>query len=183
GGNIRQQRSEFTSIGTPHSQVVGSMFAQDEQGLVKDHLTFFGALGLSHHPQISTQIDGNAALVYSPVKNHSVRASFGRAHRDPAFLENFLDFRRQFGPKDGFQSSNPNLLPEAIQSFEAGYRGRFAPGRTRVELFADAFSEKLRDLIGIVTENVAPGTLPQYPTVTVIQQFRNIDNRNGQGLE
>ncbi len=183
GGNLRNQRSEFTSIAEPHSQVVGSVFVQNEQVVVKDRLTLFGAVGLSHHPEIDQQIDGNAAVILTPVKGHTLRASFGRGHRDPAFLESFINFRRRFGPAEGYQSSNPNLEPETMKAFELGYRGRFSIGQSRLQVFADAFQEEIRDLVGIVTTNVAAGSLPEYPTVTVVQQFRNVDNRDGKGFE
>lgn len=183
GGNFRYQRSDFTSLSGAHDQLVGGVFIQDEQVLVKDRVTFFGAAGLSRHPEIDPQFDGNAALVVSPSKHHAFRASVGRGHRDPSFLENFINFRRQFGPRAGYQSPNTDLKPETMLSWEAGYHGRFDVGTARVSVFAEGFRENFDNLVSIVTTNVAPGTLPQYPTVTVEQQFRNIEDRTGKGFE
>jgi iron complex outermembrane receptor protein len=183
GGNARYQRSAFTSIATPHSQAVGGVFVQEEHELVADRVRLSGAVGVSHHPEIPLQVDGNAALIVTPVADHTLRLSFGRAHRDPAFLENFINFRRVFGTAQGYQSSNRDLAPEAIVAFEAGYHGRFKLAGSRLSLFAEAFREDLDDLIGIVTRTVPAGSVPEFPTVTVLQQFRNVENRRGHGFE
>jgi outer membrane receptor protein involved in Fe transport len=183
GGNLRYQRSTFTSLGVPREQVVGSVFVQNEQVVVKDRLLLFGAVGLSHHPEIDLQVDGNAAVIVTPVDGHTLRASFGRGHRDPSFLENFIDFRRRIANQDGYQSSNKDLAPESMQAWELGYRGRVKLGASRVQVFADAFQEKIRGLIGIVTNPVPAGSLEQFPTVTIVQQFQNVDDRDGRGFE
>jgi outer membrane receptor protein involved in Fe transport len=185
GGNLRQQRTNASNLGgVSHSQVVGGVFVQNEQRLIADHLSVFGAIGLSYHPEIPTQVDGNIALLATPFRDHTLRFSFGRAHRDPSFGENFLNFRRKFGPSDGYQEPNLDLAPESIQSYEAGYHGRVHLGtNTRLELFAQGFKERLNDLIGIVTTVVPRGTLPDYPTATILQQFRNLETRDGKGFE
>jgi outer membrane receptor protein involved in Fe transport len=184
GGNLRYQRSNSTNLGgTAHSQVVGGVFVQDQQELVKDRLSLFGAVGVSDHPEIPVQVDGNAALIATVVPNHTLRFSFGRAHRDPSFGENFINFRRKFGPADGFQEPNLELEPESIKAWEAGYHGRADLGSARLQLFAEGFKERISDLIGIVTTNVGAGTVPDLPTVTVLQQFRNLETRDGKGFE
>jgi iron complex outermembrane receptor protein len=184
GGNLRHQLTNASNLGgVSHKQLVGGVFVQDEQTLIADHLTVFGAIGVSHHPEIPTQVDGNIAVIATPVTDHTFRLSFGRAHRDPSFGENFLNFRRRFGPADGYQQPNLDLAPESIQSYEAGYHGRVHVGSARLELFAQGFKERLNDLIGIVTSVVPRGTLPDYPTATVLQQFRNLETRDGKGFE
>jgi iron complex outermembrane receptor protein len=183
GSNVRYQRSTFTNIAVPHSQVVWGVFAQDEQTLVPDRLTLTGALGVSGHPEIETQVDGNLALVWSATRDHSVRLSAGRAHRDPSFNENFFDFRRRFGTRDGYQASNLELRPESLRSLEAGYHGRLRTGSSTVKVFAEGYVEQVRDLINTVNTIVPAGTLPNHPTVTLVQQFRNLENRDGWGLE
>ncbi len=184
GGNLRYQRSEFTTIGTPHDQVVGSAFLQNEQAVIPDRLVVFGALGLSHHPELDPQVDGNAALVVTPLKDHTLRVSFGRGHRDPSFNESYNSFRRRIGPADAYLAGSVDLKPESIQAWEVGYRGRFSlGGSTRVQVFADAFQEKLRDLIGSATTVVPAGSVPQAPTATILQKFRNLDARDGKGFE
>jgi outer membrane receptor protein involved in Fe transport len=67
GGNLRYQRSEFTILDEPHGQVVGSVFVQNEQTVIPDRLSVFGAVGLSHHPEIDPQVDGNAAIILTPI--------------------------------------------------------------------------------------------------------------------
>jgi iron complex outermembrane recepter protein len=184
GGNLRYQRSEFTTILTPHGQVVGSVFAQNEQSIIADRLSIFGAVGLSHHPEIDVQVDGNAAIVATPIKNHTVRVSFGRGHRDPSFNENYNSFSRRVGPNTLYIAGRTDLQPESIQAWEVGYRGRFSlSGSSRVILFADAFQEKLRDLVGSRTTPVRAGTIPQSPAATLLQEFVNFDARDGRGFE
>ena len=185
GGNLRYQRSAFTNIGTPHDQIVGSVFLQDEQSVITDRLVVFGAVGVSHHPELDPQLNGNAAVVVTPIKDHNVRVSFGRGHRDPSFIENYTTFRRRVGNADAYQTGRIDIKPESVQSWEAGYRGRFALGGTsRLTLTADAFSEELRDLIGTrVTNNVPAGSIPQFPTATILQEFVNLETRDGKGFE
>jgi iron complex outermembrane receptor protein len=183
GGNVRYQRSEFINIATPHTQVVGGVFAQDEQTLVKDRLTLFGAVGVSVHPEIPTQVDGNVALVLTPVVNHSLRLSAGRGHRDPSFNENFLNFPRRIGPRDGLQIPNLTLRAESLRSVEAGYHGRFSRGDSSVRVFAEGFVEEVEDLINIVNQIVPAGSVAGRPTVTILQQFQNSESRQGWGFE
>jgi iron complex outermembrane receptor protein len=185
GGNVRYQRSAFTNIGTPHDQIVGGVFLQDEQTVITDRLVLFGAVGVSHHPELNPQLDGNAAVVVTPIKDHNLRLSFGRGHRDPSFIENYTTFRRQVGTADAYQTGRVDIKPESIAAWEAGYRGRFRlSGSSRLTLSADAFSEKLRDLIGTrVTNNVPAGSIPQFPTATILQEFVNLEARDGKGFE
>lgn len=184
GGNLRYQKSRFTTLVSEQDQVVGSLFVQNQQTLIADRVTLFGAVGLSHHPEIDLQVDGNAALVVTPAKDHSLRVSFGRAHRDPSFNENYNGFRRQIGPAEAYLAGRTDLAPETIRSWEAGYHGRIhLRGDSRLTVFAEGFSEKLRDLIGSVTTVVPRGSLPQAPRATLLQQFRNLDARDGKGFE
>jgi iron complex outermembrane receptor protein len=184
GGNLRYQKSRFTTLDRAHDQVVGSVFLQNEQTLVPDRLLLFGALGVSHHPEIDLQFDGNAALVFSPAKDHSLRVSFGRAHRDPSFNENYNGFRRRIGPAQAYLAGRTDLAPESIKAWEVGYHGRIhLRDGARLSVFAEGFSERLRDLIGSVTTPVRAGSLPQAPQATLLQEFRNLDARDGKGFE
>ena len=78
-----------------------------------------------------------------------------------------------------------DIKPESIAAWEAGYRGRFKlGGSSRLTVSADAFTEKLRDLIGTrVTNNVPAGSIPQFPTATILQEFVNLEARDGKGFE
>lgn len=183
GGNARQQRSSFTNIGRPHSQVVGSVFGVAEQAIVKDRLSFTGAVGLGHHPELDPQIDGNAALILTPVDDHSLRVSFGRAHRDPSFGESYFDFPRIIGGRQGYQAGNTDLAPEELISWEAGYHGQLRFGSSSVRLFAEAFRADYKSLIGAPAVNVPIGSIPQVPTAVVLQQFKNLEDREGWGFE
>jgi outer membrane receptor protein involved in Fe transport len=184
GGNVRYQRSQFTTILTPHDQLVGSVFLQNQQSLASDRLILFGAVGLSRHPELDLQVDGNAAIVLAPVRNHTLRVSFGRAHRDPAFNENYNNFRRQIGSASALLAGRTDLRPETIRAWEAGYRGRFPFGGTsRLAVFADVFTEDINDLIGSVTRPVPRGSLPQAPDATIFTEFRNLEARDGKGFE
>jgi iron complex outermembrane receptor protein len=183
GGNARFQRSTQNNLGTPHNQTVWGVFAQDEQVLVPERLAFVGAVGLSGHPEIPVQVDANLALVATVAEGHALRVSAGQGHRDPSFTENYIDFQRRIGTRDGYQTGNTDLEPESIRSLEAGYRGRFSVGSSTVRLFLEGFRENVEDLIGTVTTVVPAGTIPRYPTVTAVQQFQNLENRKGRGFE
>jgi iron complex outermembrane receptor protein len=184
GGDARYQRSKFTTILNPHGQLVGSVFVQDEQSIISDRLSVFGAVGLSHHPETDPQIDGNAAIVATPIKDHTVRVSYGRGHRDPSFSENYNGFSRRVGANTLYISGRTDLEPESIKAWEVGYRGRFSlAGSSRIVLFVDGFDEKLRNLIGARSGPVPRGSIPQSPDATTLQEFVNLDARDGQGFE
>lgn len=181
GGNVRYERSRFTVIGTPHDQLVGAAFVQDEQQIVGDKLKIYGALGVSTHPEIPTQVDGNLALVWSPATHHALRLSAGRAHRDPSFNENFFDFLRS---PTFYLGPNTDLDPESLRALEFGYHGRvrFA-GTSSLRFFAEGFVEEVNDLLELVTTRVPQGSIAGRPTVTVLQRFENIEDRDGKGFE
>jgi outer membrane cobalamin receptor len=184
GGNAREQRTTFTNLGPAHSQGVWSVFGVLDQSLVGDRMRVVGALGVGDHPEIPLQLDGNAALILTPIDDHSLRLSFGRAHRDPSFGENFFDFPRQFpGGRQGYQAGNTELAPESLVSLEAGYHGLIRAGSSTLGLFAEAFRADVKDLIAAPAVNVPAGTIAQYPTATVLQQFKNLEDRKGWGYE
>ncbi len=183
GGNARWQRSTFTNIGQPRNQWVGGVFVQNEQVVVPDRLTLTGALGISEHPETPTQFDGNLALVFSPTDGHALRVSAGRAHRDPSMNENFFDFLRLVGTRQIYLAPNLDLEPESLRSLEFGYHGRVKAGAGTLRLFAEGYVEQVKDLIELVSFNVARGSIARYPTVTSVQRFQNVQDRDGKGFE
>jgi iron complex outermembrane receptor protein len=183
GGNVRWSRSEFTNIGEPRDQVVGGVFVQNEQALVPDKLTLTAALGVSDHPETDTQFDGNLALVATPVEGHSFRVSAGRAHRDPSMNENFFDFLRLVGTRQIYLAPNLDLEPESLRSLEFGYHGRVKTASGTLRLFAEGYVEEVKDLIELLSLTVPRGSIARYPTVTAVQQFQNVQDRDGKGFE
>lgn len=184
GANARHQRTTFTNLGGAHNQFVGSVFTVVDQSIVKDRLSVVAAVGVGYHPETPAQVDGNAAIIFSPLANHAFRASFGRAHRDPSFGENFFDFKRIYPPnRPGYQGGNRDLDPETLISWEGGYHGNFNAGKSSVRLFAEAFRTEFNDLIAAPVVTVPAGSVPQYPQAVVLQQFQNLENREGWGFE
>jgi len=111
-----------------------------------------------------------AALVYSPAKEHSLRASFGSAFRNPAYFEAYMQVPvlGQFNPDADLLSSTAGLLyssnvvtadpraglafrgrpgmkPERLLSFEFGYAAAFLDGR--INLHLDYFFNMVSGLI------------------------------------
>ncbi|NIM52075.1 MAG: TonB-dependent receptor [Gemmatimonadales bacterium] len=80
-----------------------------------------------------------------------VRASIGKAFKEPTFFENFAD--------SPFARGNPDLEPERTTSWEVGVEQVLLHGRLR--LAATYFEQRFRDLIQFTFTVPAPGD-PNY---------------------
>ncbi len=123
------------------------------------------------------------SLVYSFLKNHHFRLSFGKAFRNPALLENFIEldiFPEDLGMKMKIMG-NPDLEPESIYTTEIAYQGIFYNNRLKVRL--TGFYSELKDLIEMGP--AAYSYTPLMPGVLLpeILQFMNIEDARALGGE
>lgn len=97
------------------------------------------------HPTFSPR----AAILLTPLPNHTFRASVSVGYRPPTLLETHADMRfpSPFNPP-GTPTlqllGNRNMIPEQLISYEVGYQGWFMKHRLRVR--ADLFANLIRDL-------------------------------------
>ena len=109
---------------------------------------------------INPTVSPRAALLYKPVPDHTFRLAGSVAFRPPTLVETHLDSRAVVtlpppipSPAPTPVVGSPNLGPEQIISYDAGYQGWFLRHRLRVR--ADLFFNHISDLISFVV----PGTV------------------------
>jgi outer membrane receptor protein involved in Fe transport len=108
------------------------------------------------------QFSPKIALVWSPTRDHSFRATFNQAFQFASPAEKFLYIlRTATNPYTGLKSyiaylGNENLNVEKITGYELGYKGIF--GKTFF-ISVDCYYNLLKDFI----TDLAPGVHPNYP--------------------
>lgn len=128
------------------------LFLQDEValgGVIKDlwgadvghlHLTAglrFDANYVKRWGWTDWELSPRAALVWAPVRNHSIRVGYAHAFLKPKFYEAFMDVRTEDPLNMGFDRfniTNPDLENETIDSIEAGYFTSLLDGRLALRL-------------------------------------------------
>jgi iron complex outermembrane receptor protein len=135
------------------------LYLQDEWQPAK---TWAATLGVRYDMNtfINPTVSPRAALLYRPATDHSFRLSVSVAYRPPTLVENYLDARAVVtlppptpSPAPAPVVGSPNLGPEQIISYDAGYQGWFLKHRLRVR--ADLFFNHISDLISFAV----PGTV------------------------
>ena len=177
GGNFRYNTFDISiAPGADTHQQVG-IYIQDEINLGDFQLAlavradqFSNLDKLNFSPRV--------AVIWTPMRGHSFKASYNRGFRAPSAIENHLDISitggyfpvSEFDPRleDDFPIvvntiGNPDLKPEVIDALEVGYSTRFGGGRTRLDL--NLYVSETRDSI---TQNpsadalIAAGVDPYY---------------------
>jgi iron complex outermembrane receptor protein len=115
-----------------------------------------------------SQTSPKAALVWSPSKDHTLRATFNRAFQSPNLSELYLYVLRTatspYNPNLKSHSAflgNPYLTVEQITGYELGYKGI---------LFSDVFltvDGYLNSISNFITD-LTPGVHPDYPEPAVL---------------
>ncbi|HET9961727.1 MAG TPA: TonB-dependent receptor [Nitrospiraceae bacterium] len=125
-------------------------YVQDEWRAT-ERLTFVGGLRYDLHTEITPTVSPRAAVLYRVAEDHTLRASVSVAYRPPTLLESHLDTRPTVTTPLGTLTTqglaNPNLQPEQIISYEAGYQGWYFKHRLRLR--ADLFFNHITDLISV----------------------------------
>ena len=136
-----------------------------------------------------TQVSPKAAIVWSPSRNHTIRATFNRAFQYANYSEFFLfvdaaapvdlaplelgieaavsavvgvpvDLPLNFGLTRVLALGNDDLEVEEILGWEVGYKGIF---ERKLFLTVDAYYNRLKDFI----TDLLPGVNPDFPAYAV----------------
>jgi len=143
---------EKDRLGSEHTQELFGIYVQDSFRLL-DPVEIVAGLRIDHHPLTDFNTSPRVALLYTPASGHTLRLSYAHAFRNPSFLESyggngtlngFQVDERLSGEPGLFPELNENPKPEAITSWEIGYRGQL--GR-RVLFNAELFYNQIDDLI------------------------------------
>lgn len=103
-----------------------------------DRLTITSGVRFDHYNDVGQSLNPRLALAYQPAEHHIFKAQFSTAFRSPTFLEMYFPTLTLSG--------NPNLKPETIRTYEAGYIYRDSETVGRVTLF----HSEMKELISIV---------------------------------
>lgn len=113
----------------------------------------------------SDQWSPKAAVVFTPISNHSVRVTFNKAFQVPNYSEKFLRAIAGFadlrafggtGTDPVYARGNDNLFVEKITGYEVGYKGVYLNNKLFFSL--DAYFNKAIDFV----TDLLPGVNPAY---------------------
>jgi outer membrane receptor protein involved in Fe transport len=127
------------------------------------------------HP---AQLSPKVAVVYQPVPNHALHASFNQGFQVGNYNELFVNIQLAppvdlssinaafapllggvplgFGSVPIYAKGNPNLDVEKVESVEVGYVGSFG---SRARMSVNVYRNRMRDFI----TDIFPGVNPAYP--------------------
>jgi len=99
GLNYRFNYVDSDLLDTDHSQNIVSGYIQDQFNLAEP-LNITTGLRYDRHPLTDNNFSPRCSVVYSPMPNHAIRASAGRAYRNPSFVYSYLslDFTKTAPP-------------------------------------------------------------------------------------
>ena len=150
GGNslslaAEHERTDFRQrgavvFGDPNQdqRMATSSLIVDFAGLSHDRLGWFASARLDSNSDFDDSLTGRLAVSLAVDDATSLRASIGRAQKNPTFIERFGFFPAQF-------VGNPDLEPERSTTFEIGIERRLANDRLTLQL--THFHENLDDEI------------------------------------
>ncbi|MFC1451767.1 TonB-dependent receptor plug domain-containing protein [Verrucomicrobiota bacterium] len=130
GAEARRERVDIDEVlgPTEESGSLGAVYLQDELHLAELLQVSLG-LRCDRETDYGTELSPRAGALVRTSSRSELFASVNRAHRAPALSDRFV--RTEFG---GFMfEGNPDLDPETVTAYEAGYRNRHLAGCT-VEL-------------------------------------------------
>ena len=178
GGTYRHQRTRYS---LQEGQVKTDIYA----GFVHDEWRPSAGLALSagvrydYHPQVGGHWAPRGAIVFSPHPDHTLRASYSKAFRDPSYIE--TEWRAEIEVMPGLIQvvrGDPANQSETIESVEIGYQGLVA---RNVLLRLAVFRNDMNGLIDVETIATYPPPLPPgIPAETVFQNLHAWDALGGE---
>lgn len=158
GLSARLKNVKWSYIGPLTQELHAAAFVQDEWRIIKP-LTLVASYRIDRHPLLDKGNPGYAqsprvSVVFRPLENHSARASFATAFRQPTFLESYMDIRIPVPGVNGasvWTQGNRTLRPERLISFELGYRGELPQLGLTVDVAA--YWNIVNDLIALSAVN------------------------------
>jgi outer membrane receptor protein involved in Fe transport len=171
-----------------------AVYAQDEFRPMQN-LTITLGIRYDGHSLFKDRITPRGNILFSPIKNHFLRFSYGTAFRNPSFIESYLskdsDISDQISPQLPYNSvvvearGNPGLSPEKITSYEAGYEALL---NKRIRCKLDFFYDQLKDFVFFQTVSYKDiSYLLGLPTGSLIvpseQSYLNEGKASAKGFE
>jgi iron complex outermembrane receptor protein len=144
-----------------HSRITASLYGQDEITLNEQWKVNVGAR-YDHASDVGGNVSPRLALIYSPVEQTQIKASYSSAFRLPAAYEKYYT--------DRSQTPNPRLQPEYVTTTELVLEHRFSPD---MRFTGSVYRYRTRDLITNVDDVPALG----------LNQYVNVGSSHTKGVE
>ncbi len=161
--------TEGTLMAAPHNDNTSGAFAQVEYSPIS-WLKFVGAGRWDRSTLHKDEWSPKAGVVWTPIANHSLRATFNKAFQVPNYSEFFLraaagsanlPFFASPGNPSGttpiLARGNENLKVEHITGYEIGYKGIFL--EDKLFLSVDGYYNQAKDFV----TDLLQGVNPDYP--------------------
>ncbi len=189
GGNYRRISSRSTVLGPgAHAQDLWSLFLEDEWR-PHEQWTVVASGRLDRHPLTTLAFSPRASVIYTPVPEHTLRATAGTSFRNPTLVECYIQFTTLLSNPPGGAIANPpfsnisivtsgrrDLAAERMFQAEVAHSGRFGPVTTTLT----GWFYRINGLIGGTTPT-AVSFIP--PTVGLTSSFVNHGGVKALGFE
>lgn len=168
-----QVSSEFTFMGQPIVEERVWSGNLNHTLKMREQITLVGAVAWETSSKGTPHLNYQATSLWSPVGNHSFRASYSVAHTIPNLRQRFTE--AQFTPAVA-RIGNPQLEPFKLTSYEVGYRS------TWLDRHLDAESNVFYTNIDGMDDDVDLGPWARNPAVEALG-FKNSNNVIARGVE
>ncbi len=174
---LRSQITDINNISRKRQQELYAAYFQDDYRFSRKTRLFIG-LRLDENSQYGFNFTPRLSLLHSLSAKDTLRLSYGASFRSPTLLESYSEYTNPI-TADLILTlrSNPNLKPERVTSFEAGYRRALPTGFIAI----NAFYNQYRDLISYQITATAPPPYP--PGIPTEIMYLNRGRATAYGLE
>lgn len=157
--------SPLFGVSEERAQDLWAVFGEDSWA-VADTVTLDLNGRLDRHPLTGYYVSPRGAVVWTPRPQHTLRASGGKAFRNPTLADNYVSLTQTQGGARFTRTGYQDLMPERATQGELAYVGQYERVRARLT----AFAYRLRHTLQFSQPTlVTPGPPPQFtvPAVNV----------------
>lgn len=179
GANFNQEYADGPSIGGKHTHDLPGLFADNTYQFTEQAGLNTG-LRYDHHPNTGDTYSHRLSLLYSPLKFHHFRATWGSSFRNPDFVESYYSRYSPFTDNlliHVFGQEKNNA--EKTTTYELGYTGELTE---QFVLTTNIFYSKLKNFVYFV-QNGDPYFDSSLGAVVIPFPFMNIGDADQYGAE
>ncbi|MFA6030246.1 MAG: TonB-dependent receptor [Elusimicrobiota bacterium] len=169
--HVRTNSVYYFGSSTPEEHLTNGYFNQSIQ--FSEKLALTGGVSVEHCNIGSggTQPNYQVAPIWTPVPDHSLRASYSVAHTIPVI---YATDAHQLLADGGLFGRSPELKPQTAASYEAGYRG--TANEKRLQMNASLYYTEIHDIDTFATST-------NDPAYAYVLSFNNKERAIARGVE
>jgi outer membrane receptor protein involved in Fe transport len=126
---------------------------------LNDYLSFVGAFAWEGTDRGTPHPNYQFSAVLKPTSNHAFHLNYSVAHTIPT--QRLLDVSEQLNPTK-LRVGNPDIKPETLESYEAGYRGRW------LDRHLEGDANLFYTVVSNIDDDVNLGPSPVNPAVQMV---------------